>query len=136
MPMYTFKRPTDGAITTRKLSFDEYELLKQGTIHIADDDGVVLELIFNPGTMNFSLKDGPSGGWMSKAYKEQKYRGERDVEMKRRERDHVFKTRLIPNLGGVEAHSWADVQDEVRSKKGVDAASTYEPLVTKEKAAS
>ncbi len=136
MPTYTFKRPSDGATTKRKLSFDEYDQVKSGAFKVTDDDGVELEIVFNPGKVGFSLKDGPSGGWMSKAMKEKKYRGGRDQEMRQREKDHVFKTRLIPNLNGEEAHNWKDVQDEVRTKKGALAASTYEPLVAKETAAS
>lgn len=136
MPTYTFKRPSDGAITKRKLSFDEYDQVRNGTLKVTDEEGSALEIVFNPGAATFVLKDGPSGGWMSKAYREKKYRGQHNQEMARREKDHVFKTRLIPNLNGQEAENWKDVQDEVRSKKGDFAASTYEPLVTKEKAAS
>jgi hypothetical protein len=55
--------------------------------------------------------------------------------MCRREKDHVFKNQLIPNLGGQEASNWSEVRDEVRAKKGVLAASTYDPLVAKEKVA-
>ena len=136
MPTYTFQRPSDGAMTKRKLTFAEYDQVQSGALTVTDDDGEVLKLIFNPGKVGFSLKDGPSGGWMSKAMKEKKYRGQRSAEMAQREKDHVFKTKLIPNLGGVEAGSWADVRDEVRTKKGALAASTYDPLVAKEKAAS
>ena len=84
---------------------------------------------------NFILKDGPSGGWTSKANKENKYRRYRQDVMTRRERDHVFKTRLIPNYQGQEAPSWREAQEEARSRDGDLAASTYEPHVSKESAA-
>jgi len=134
MPTYTFKRPTDGAMTKRKLTFDEYDQVCSGRLKVLDDDGVELEIVFNPGAATFVLKDGPSGGWMSKSFRENKYRKARRQEMTRREKDHVFKTRLIPNLGGQEADRWEDVRDEVRSKMGTSAASTYDSFVAKEKA--
>lgn len=132
MPTYTFKRPSDGAVTKRKLSFDEYDLVRSGALKVTDEGGVELEIVFNPGSANFVLKDGPSGGWMSKAFKEKKYRTVHTGTMIQREKDHVFKTRLIPNLNGVEGHNWKDIQEEVRSKKGEVAASTYQPFVAKE----
>ena len=136
MPTYTFKRPYDGALTKKKLTFQEYDQIKAGTLKVTDEEGVPLELVFSPGAATFVLKDGPSGGWASKALKENRYRQGHTQNMRQREKDHVFKTKLIPNLNGSEAHSWADVQDEVRSKKGVEAAKTYEPFVAKERAAS
>ena len=132
MPQYTFKR-TDGTLLTRRLSFTDYEAIKAGTKQITDE-GLNLEIVFNPGSVGFVMKDGVSGGWASKTGKEKKYRASRNVQMARREKDHVFKTRLIPNYQGQEAHNWTDVQDHVRTTKGAVAASTYDPLVTKEKA--
>lgn len=132
MPTYTFKR-TDGVVLTRRMSFVDYEAVKAGTKQITDD-GLNLEIVFNPGTVGFVMKDGVSGGWASKTEKEKKYRAGRNVQMARREKDHVFKSRLIPNYAGEEAHNWSEVQDHVRSTKGALAASTYDPLVTKEKA--
>lgn len=136
MPAYTFRRPSDGATTIRKLSFAEYDQVQAGTLKVTDEEGTELEFVFNPQAVNFTLKDGPSGGWMSKANKEQKYRRERGQVMTRREKDHVFKTRLVPNLGGQEAATWSEVQAEVRSKGGDAAASTYDSYVAKEKKAS
>jgi hypothetical protein len=131
MPTYTFKSP-DGATTTRKLTFEEYDLVRAGTFQIVDDQGLALELVFNPTGVGFVLKDGPSGGWMSKANKENGYRAKRSGTMARREKDHVFKTRLIPNLQGNEASSWKDVRDEVRRVSGDAVASTYDPHVREE----
>lgn len=131
MPTYTFRRP-DGAVFERKLSFDEYDLVKSGAFQLVDDQGQALELVFNPATVAFVLKDGPSGGWMSKANKENGYRRDRSGVMASREKDHVFKSRLVPNLGGQEASSWRDVRDEVRRVSGEQAASTYDHHVRQE----
>jgi hypothetical protein len=133
VPTYTFKRTTDGALFSKRLSFTEYESVKTGESSLVDDEGNALEIVFNPGTVGFVLKDGVSGGWMSKANKENKFRRERGSVMAQKEKDHVFKSRLVPNYQGQEAHSWADVQDHVRSTKGAEAASTYAPLVSKER---
>lgn len=132
MPKYTFKAP-DGTIFTTKLSFSEYDQVVSGEKKLVDDDGNTCELIFDPGNLGFVLKDGESGGWASKAMKENKYRAGRSQEMARREKDHVFKSRLVPNFQGQEAHSWADVKDHVHSTKGAVAASTYDHLVAQEK---
>lgn len=131
MPTYTFRRP-DGALVSRKLTFDEYELVRSECFQAVDDDGSKLEFVFNPGSVGFILKDGPSGGWMSKANKENGYRQQRGAVMAERERNHVFKTKLIPNYQGQEAASWKDVRDEVRHAKGEAAARTYDGHVKAE----
>jgi hypothetical protein len=136
MPTYTFRRPVDGALVTKRMSFAEYEAVKAGTSQVVDEAGSVLEIVFNPGNVGFVLKDGVSGGWASKANKENKHRRARSSQMAQREKDHVFKSRLVPNYQGQEASNWSEVQDHVRSTKGVVAASTYDPLVSKERRAS
>ncbi len=131
MPTYTFRR-TDGATTKRKLSFEEYDLVHSGAFQVTDEAGAVLELVFNPAGVGFVMKDGPSGGWMTKANKENGYRSGRAVTMARREKDHVFKTRLIPNYKGAEASSWKEVREEARLHSGATAASTYDHYVSEE----
>jgi hypothetical protein len=133
MPSYTFVRREDGATTQRKLSFEEYDLIQSGAFQVVDDEGKPLELVFNPAGMAFVLKDGPSGGWVSKAQKENGYRATRGSVMARRQQDHVFKTRLIPNYQGQEADSWRDVREEARQRSGQLAASTYDQHVHEEK---
>jgi len=135
MPNYTFKRLDDGATVTKRLTFAEYDAIKAGTQQMVDEEGRPLEIVFNPGRVGFVLKDGVSGGWASKTNKESQYRQARNATMARREKDHVFKSRLVPNYQGQEAHSWSDVQDHVRSTQGVASASTYDPLVSKERSA-
>lgn len=131
MPTYTFRRP-DGELLTRKLSFAEYGLVQSGDSQVVDDEGHALELVFNPTGVGFVLKDGPSGGWMSKANKENGYRRGRSSVMSQREKDHVFKTRLIPNYRGEEASNWKEVREEARRVAGDASASTYDHHVSKE----
>lgn len=131
MPTYTFKTVT-GEILQKRLSFKDYDQLLSGEKEIVDLDGNPLEIVFDPGDIGFVMKDGESGGWAGKALKENKFRAKHRDVMARREKDHVFKNKLIPNYAGQEAHSWSDVQDHVRSTKGEEAAKTYEPLVAKE----
>lgn len=131
MPIYTFKR-SDGQVFTKRLSFSDFDAIQAGEKQVVGDDGKVCELVFDPGEVGFVLKDGESGGWASKAQKENNYRRARGQEMKRRERDHVFKSRLVPNFEGKEAENWADVQDHVRSEKGEASAETYDHLVQTE----
>jgi hypothetical protein len=131
MPIYTFERP-DGKRFPKRLSFGDYEDIKSGEKRLVDDDGNELSLVFDPGQVGFVLKDGVSGGWVSKANKENNYRKAHGQEMSRRQRDHVFKTRLVPNFGGKTAHSWRDVQDHARTTKGEASAATYDHLVAQE----
>jgi hypothetical protein len=131
MPTYTFKT-TEGQEVTRRLTIAQFEQVREGLLELQDEDGSVLELLFRPGNTAMVMKDGPSGGWASKAMKENKYRKAHNRVMDQRQRDHVRKTKLIPNLNGVEASNWREVQDEVRTQKGAEAAATYEPLVAKE----
>lgn len=131
MPNYTFQRP-DGSFMAKRLTFAEYESIKNGEMKLVDGEDQELKLVFNPGDVKFVLKDGESGGWASKSMKENKYRQERRQVMTKREKDHAPKTKLIPNFGGKEAHSWADVRDHVRTTKGEASASTYDRLVKAE----
>jgi hypothetical protein len=133
MPTYTFIKPSDGSQVMKRLSFSEYEAVKAGEKAIQDASGEALTIVFNPGQVGFVLKDGESGGWASKTEKERKYRTVHTADMARREKDHVFKSRLVPNYNGQEAHCWADVQDHVRTTKGKLAASTYNSHVKEER---
>jgi hypothetical protein len=67
--------------------------------------------MFDPSDVNFVLKDGESGGWVSKSQRENKYRAARSRTMDRRTRDHVKPNKLIPNYNGQVASSWKEVQD-------------------------
>lgn len=132
MPNYTFQTLA-GEFLTKRLTFAEYQSLKDGEMKLVDDQDNELKLVFNPGDIGFVLKDGESGGWASKAMKENTYRQERRHLMARRERDNVMKPKLVPNFRGAEAHSWADVQDHARTVNGAASAATYDRLVRLEK---
>lgn len=132
MPTYTFQK-SDGTTLRKKLTFAEYEQVRTGDLKIKDDSGDELVLVFNPGNIGLVLKDGPSGGWASKALKENAYRSARVATLKQKERDNVFKPKLIPNYMGEEAPSWKEAQEEARSKEGSAVAKTYDRLVAKEK---
>lgn len=139
MPMYQMKCPVCETECTKRLTFSQYDSVKAGEEILPCSNcpnGGMLEFVFSPGNVGFVLRDGVHGGWMTKASKENKYRGKRKGDMARREKDHVFKNKLVPNLGGQEAHSWKDVQDEVRTQKGELAASTYDSFVAAERKAS
>lgn len=131
MPIYTFRR-SDGEILRQRLSIADYKAIKSGEKALLDEDDEELELLFDPGQVGFVLKDGISGGWMSKVYKEKEYRKKRYSEMGRRQRDHAPRTKLVPNFGGKLADKWADVQDHVHTTKGAGAAATYDRLVAEE----
>jgi len=133
MPNYTFQRP-DGELLTKRLSFTDYDAIIAGDKQMVDAEGNELILVFNPGEVGFVLKDGESGGWAGRAIKENKYRAQRSKVMAKREKDHVFKNRLVPNYEGQEGNTWAEVQSHAKAEKGELAASTYDSLVTKEKA--
>ena len=135
MPTYTFRKP-DGETFTKRLTFEQFEQIRDGEQMLVDDDDNELELVFSAGAVGFVFKDGVSGGWPSKVQKEKKVRTDRRVEMARREKDHVFKSKLVPNHAGREAHNWADVQDHVHTTDGALAASTYNHLVAAEKSTS
>jgi hypothetical protein len=132
MPIYTFECP-DGTRLTKRLSMADYEAIKAGEKALVDDDDNELKLVFDPGQVSFTLKDGESGGWPTRTSKERKFRRRRYDEMGRRQRDHAPKTRLVPNHGGKLADRWSDVQDHVRSTDGEVAAATYDHLVANER---
>lgn len=131
MPIYTFRRH-NGDILRQRMSITDYDAIKSGEKVLLDEDDKELELLFDPGSVGFVLKDGESGGWMSKAHKENEYRKRRYAEMGKRQKEHAPKTRLVPNYGGKLADRWSDVQDHVHTTKGSLAASTYDRLVAEE----
>lgn len=137
MPTYTFLRE-DGSEITRRLTFSEYSKVKAGSIILKDIDGSSLSLVFNPGHIGFNLKDGESGSWPSKAGREKIYRQKRHQVMGRRQKDHVFQSKLIPNYMGQETGSWREAQNMAATDRDVDhdirsgLAKGYDALVAKE----
>jgi len=148
MPQYSSRCQGCAKPASIRLSFSEYDEVKAGTRPLACECGGVVTLEFNPGEVAFVLKDGESGGWASKAGKENKFRSARRRVMERREKDHVFKTRLVPNHGGQLTETWKDAKDvayestydRIKQEHGAqtaaqaasESAKTYDPLVTRE----
>ena len=133
MPTYATRCEACQQAASIRLSFVDYESVKMGakSLECSTCQGkVVIE--FNPGDVSFVLKDGESGGFQSKAIKENKYRARRREIMAKRERDHVFKSKLVPNYGGVETGTWKDAREEARKDGGGASASTYDSLVKRE----
>lgn len=137
MPTYAIECPECGAAYDQRLTFAQYDEVKDGKSSLpCTKCGCSAQIAFRPGKVGFVLKEGESGGWASKSIKENKYREARRQVMAKREKDHVFKSSLQANYGGVETGSWKEAQEMARSEKGNEAAATYETLVQKELSAS
>ena len=142
MPTYTTKCQKCEVTSRVRLSFEDYDLFQKGEIALkcVRCDGTC-GIEFDPGNVNFVLKDGESGGWVSKSIKENKYRAKHQKVVERRQRDHAPRTRLLPNFGGEIAPSWKEAREEAydvaltETKDPVaakEAASTYDSLVRRE----
>ncbi len=131
MPTYTTQCEGCGTEASIRMSMLDYESVKLGakTLECAACHGQA-KLVFNPGNVSFVMKDGESGGFQSKAIRENAYRAKRRVEMARRTRDHVAPKNLVPNYGGQETENWREAQEHAR-KDGKDT-STYSPLIRRQ----
>jgi hypothetical protein len=140
--MYATKCQSCGVTSHVRLSFEDYDQFKEGEISLrcVRCEGLC-GIEFDPGNVSFVLHDGESGGWASKALKENKYRARRAKVMTRRQRDHAPRTKLLPNFGGELAPTWKDARDEAydvaltETKDPVaakEAAATYDSLVRRE----
>lgn len=134
MPLYATRCEACRETKDVRLSFAEYDEVRAGKRSLSCSCGSPSHIEFSPGSVGFVLKDGESGGWMSKATKENGYRAKRAATMAKRENDHVFKPKLVPNYQGEETGTWKEAQEVARSKApgGDISAATYEPLVTRE----
>lgn len=138
MPTYQTQCQKCGDAGDLRLSFTDYDAIKSGVSNlVCNTCSGPCALLFDPSSVQFILKDGESGGWQSKAIKENAFRARRREVMAQRERDHVFKPRLQPNYEGLETGTWKDAQEVARSTTAKEfgapiaklVASTYEPLV-------
>ena len=112
------------------MTFVEYDGVMSGTITIqCPKCRTNLEIGFSPGSVSFVLRDGPSGGWASKAIKENRYRASRHRIIGQRQKDHVFTPTLQPNYMGEETGTWRNAQEMARKELGDAAASTYNFLI-------
>ena len=133
MPNYATRCTTCRETRDVRLSFAEYDEVKAETKTIeCPSCGGTAAIEFAPGILGFVMKDGESGGWASKANKENHYRARRSTVMAQRERDNVFKPKLVPNFKGLETETWRNAQEVARQEKGDESAITYEPLVSQE----
>jgi len=122
-----------GTTKDQRLSYSDYDQVRDGSKTLACSNcGLPAQIGFAPGNLGFILREGESGGWASKSIKENAYRNRRREVMAKREKDHVFKSSLQANYDGVETGSWKEAQELARVEKGDEAASTYDPLVSKE----
>jgi hypothetical protein len=139
MPMYTTRCEGCQTRSSTRLSFSDYDAVRQGSKKLECLEchaNVVLQ--FNPGDVSFVLKDGESGGWTSKAMKENKYRARRQRVMERRQRDHAPNTKLVPNFAGQITSDWKEAKEaafetayqETRDLTAAsESAKTYDSLV-------
>lgn len=133
MPLYSTRCTACREERDVRLSFAQYDEAREGKRTLACKScGEVAEIQFAPGNLGFTFRDGESGGWASKAMKENAYRNNRRAVMTKREQDHVFKPKLVPNYKGEEAPTWKDAQEAARADAGEVKAVTYEPLVQQE----
>jgi len=147
MPIYNTKCKSCQKQENRKLTFDQYDQVKAEQLKLSCSCGGEAQLIFDPTGVDFVLRDGISGGWVSKAHKENSYRVNRRHLIEQRQRDHVRPKELVPNFQGQVASSWKEAKDAayqskfdaVKSEHGVKAAvevatksaKTYDKFVRK-----
>jgi hypothetical protein len=149
MPLYTVQCQVCEKQGTQKLTFAEYDEVKAQKRDVSCPHcGGWANIVFDPGNVNFVLKDGESGGWISKAGRENTFRRRHNVEVSRRQRDHAPRTTLQPNFQGGLTGTWKTAQeaafetryDEVKQEHGAqvavqaatEAARTYDPLVNRQ----
>lgn len=142
MPMYTTRCEGCEATHDIKLSYGDYDAVKLGTkvLECATCQGKV-GLVFDPGNVQFVMKDGESGGWASKATKENAFRARHHTVMGRRQADHAPKTKLLPNFAGQQTESWKEARsvafntayDATKDLSAArEASATYDSLVKTE----
>ena len=139
MPMYSTRCEGCGASHELRLSFQDYDSVKLGTklLECSACQGQV-GLVFDPGDVKFVLKDGESGGWASKAGKENAFRAKRYIHMGKKQADHAPRTRLLPNFAGEQTETWKEARSvafetaytETKDLSAAkEASATYNSLV-------
>jgi hypothetical protein len=126
MPRYSTQCQACQKQETRKLTFEQYDLVKKGQFHLDCICGGQVELLFDPIGVDFILSDGPSGGWISKSSRENAYRANRRQVMTQRQRDHVRPKELVPNFQGQIASSWKEARDAAYQSKFDEVKSDHE----------
>jgi hypothetical protein len=142
MPIYDSECPKCEISGPVRLSFAVYDEVQAGTKELScpECDGPCV-ILFDPSTVQFVMKDGATGSFPSRAMKENAWRAKHRLRMAQRERDHVFKSSLQPNFGGVETGTWKEAQElartemtkELGTEAGVHFAKAFEPKVRAKK---
>lgn len=149
MPQYSVRCQVCEQQGSQRLTFAEYDEAKAGKLDVTCPHcGGWAAIMFDPGNVTFVLKDGESGGWVSKAGKENTFRKKHNQVMDRRQRDHAPRTTLQPNFGGGLTGNWKTAKDaayeatydkvkqehgpQVAAQAAQESAKTYDPLVKRE----
>jgi hypothetical protein len=132
MPTYEIVCEKCEVKLDKRLTFSEFDEVKSGLKELACVCGAPLKFGFAPGTLGFIMKEGPSGGWVTKSIKENQYRKQRGAVMKQRQTDHVRTPKLQPNYKGEETGTWREAKEAARKEKGDLSASSYDHLLSKE----
>lgn len=143
MPTYSTLCDSCGSRPNMKLTFTDYEAVRGGTkpLPCPACQGK-LAIVFNPDGVGFSLKDGESGGWISKSMKENKYRNRHRGVMEQRQRDHAPNPKLVPNFAGEVLGSWQEAKEAAYDKAlretqdvaaATQASQTYDSLVKQDR---
>jgi hypothetical protein len=140
MPTYTTHCQNCGDSGDLRLSFIDYDDIQRGDKKlVCNQCDHSCEILFDPSSVQFVMKDGETGSFPSKAVKENKYRARRRQVMAKREQDHVFKPKLQANYQGIETGTWKDAREFARVETAKEhgqlaatvVAQTYDPLVEK-----
>lgn len=110
MPTYEMVCDSCSKKTETVLTYAEYDMVEEGLKPLCSCGGSK-SIVFSPGHISFTLRDGESGGWASKADKERAYRAKRNAYLGKRNKENVAPTPLVPNYQGVEAASWSEARD-------------------------
>lgn len=142
MPNYTTRCDACQKTYDVRLSFSDYDAVRLGSKTLeCSACHAQANLVFDPGDVKFVLRDGESGGWISKAMKENRYRDNRRGVMERRQRDHAPNPKLVPNFAGEQTGTWAEAKRAAYDKAyretqdvsaAHEASKTYDPLVKSE----
>jgi len=122
--IYTFECEC-GEMTKKNLSVEERDS------EILCSCGNQMDRVFNPGSVNFSLK---GWGWTGRDWKEKRAREQRSVDMALKQNERYGEgAKLVPNYKGQKADSWEQVRDQAVMEKGSQVAAQYQPLIEKER---
>ena len=99
--------------------------------------GASCNYIWIPSIPQVAFKDGPTGGWPSKANHFKEYRRQQSIKMEKRQKDRYghLRTDAIPNYQGNDTGTWQEAQFQALKDKGAESAATFKDKVAAEKKA-